>query len=75
MLEAAGGMLYDAAGAGRDGLLGAAEVFCRAMFASASKMDEPLGTAGLLCVWFKNDDANPGGGLPGGVVDSACTLE
>lgn len=68
-------MLYDAAGAGRDGLLGAAEVFCRAILAKASRMDEPLGAAGLLCAWFKNDAANPGGGLPGGVVDSACTLE
>jgi hypothetical protein len=67
-------MLYDAAGAARDWLLGAAEVFWRAILAKASKMDEPFG-AGLFCAWFCSEVANPGGGLPGGVVDSVCRLE
>lgn len=67
-LEVAGGMLYDAAGAGRDWLLGADEVFWRAILAKASKMDEPFG-AGLFCAWFWSEAANPAGGLPGGVVD------
>ncbi len=73
-LEVAGGMLYDAAGAGRDWLLGADEVFWRAILAKASKMDEPFG-AGLFCAWFWSEAANPAGGLPGGVVDSVFTLE
>lgn len=69
-----GGMLYEAAGAGK--LLGGAEdgvAFWRAIFARASRIDEPLGAAaggaepGLPCKAARA----LGGGLPGGVVDTS----
>lgn len=58
------------------GVLDGAVVFCRARFAKASRMDEPLGAAGaaggaedieLPC----REASKLGGGLPGGVVDSS----
>lgn len=67
-------MLYNAVGAGRGWAAGGALVFCRAMLASASRMDEPLETGAVGAVGA--DAGGPvyeastcDGGLPGGVVD------
>lgn len=68
------GRLYDAAGAGSPELPGPAVVFWRAMLASASKMEEPLGAAGPAGTGGLSWRAAsiPGGGLPGGVVEASA---
>jgi hypothetical protein len=71
------GILYDAVGAGRVVMLGALVVFCRAMFASASRIDEPLeaaaagAAAGTVVPLLCFDPIMLAGGLPGGVVEAA----
>lgn len=74
------GRLYDAVGAGRGALTGGALVFCRAILARASRMEEPLGAGGAGAAggavgWPWNEASTLGGGLPGGVVDSSAASQ
>jgi phage tail tape-measure protein len=59
-------------------LLGAAVVFWRAMFAKASRMEEPFVGAGAAgagaAAWFCNEARRLTGGLPGGVVELSIRL-
>ena len=64
------GRPYDAAAASSPELLGPAVVFWRAILASASKMEEPLGAAGAALLW--GAASIPEGGLPGGVVETSA---
>ena len=66
--------LKDDVGAGKLGLLAGAEVFWRAMFASASRMDWPFCAGGAGAAFAPSEAATFAGGLPGGVVEVSGTL-